>query len=232
MPLKCVVIDDEPLAIELIKNYLSRTEGLQLTQAFEDAISGIEFLNQHAIDLLFLDVNMPDISGIDLARALTAKPMIIFTTAYKEFAFDGFELAAIDYLLKPIDFARFSRAIQKAKDFNEFTQQVPTDLPGLYVNSAYRLVKIDFKDIEYLESMEDYVHIHLTGGKSIQTLTTLKKIVEKLPSIQFKRIHRSYVVAKDKVRWMQNRKLKLNEIELPVSDSYIDEVKNWINIIK
>lgn len=232
MPLKCVVIDDEPLAIELIKNYLSRTEGLQLTQAFEDAISGIEFLHQHPIDLLFLDVNMPDISGIDLARALTAKPMIIFTTAYKEFAFDGFELAAIDYLLKPIDFDRFSRAIQKAKEFNEFTQQVPTDLPGLYVSSAYRLVKIDFKDIEYLESMEDYVHIHLTDGKSIQTLTTLKKIIEKLPAGQFKRIHRSYVVATHKVRWMQNRKLKLKGIALPVSDSYIDEVKNWINIIK
>lgn len=232
MSLKCVVIDDEPLAIELIKNYIARTESLQLTQTFEDAISGIEFLNQHHIDLLFLDVNMPDISGIDLARALIIKPMIIFTTAYKEFAFDGFELAAIDYLLKPIDFARFSKAVNKAKDFHEFNQQLPADVPGLYVNSEYRLVKIDFKDIEYLESMEDYVHIHLVDGKSIQTLTTLKKIVEKLPDVQFKRIHRSYIVAVSKVQWMQNRRLKLNYTELPVSDSYIEDVKNWINTIK
>jgi len=232
MSLKCVVIDDEPLAIELIKNYIARTEGLQLTQTFEDAISGIEFLNQHHIDLLFLDVNMPDISGIDLAKALAIKPMIIFTTAYKEFAFDGFELAAIDYLLKPIDFARFGKAVNKAKDFYEFNQQIPADVPGLYVNSEYRLVKIDFKDIEYLESMEDYVHIHLTDGRSIQTLTTLKKIVEKLPDIQFKRIHRSYIVAVSKVKWMQNRRLKLNHVQLPVSDSYIEDVKNWISTIK
>ncbi|RZL47207.1 MAG: response regulator transcription factor [Pedobacter sp.] len=232
MPLKCVVIDDEPLAIDLLKNYISRTEGLTLCQTFEDAISGVEFLNQNAVDLLFLDINMPDISGIDLAKALVVKPMIIFTTAYKEFAFDGFELAAIDYLLKPIDFARFTKAVQKAKDYHQFTNEVNVEQPGLYVNSEYRLVKIEFKDIEYLESMEDYVHIHLLDGKSIQTLTTLKKIIEKLPQTQFKRIHRSYVVAINRVLWLQNRKLKLSNIELPVSESYNEEVKTWIGRIK
>ena len=232
MSLKCVVIDDEPLALVLLKNYISRTEGLVLSQTFENAISGVEFLSKHPVDLLFLDINMPDISGIDLARTLVVKPMIIFTTAHKEFAYEGYELEAIDYLLKPIDFSRFSKAIEKVKEYHKFINQAPEEQPGIYVNFEYRLVKVDFKDIEYLESMEDYVHIHFVDGKSIQTLTTLKKILEKLPQNQFKRIHRSYVVAVNKVQWMQNRKLKLNSIELAVSDSYVDEVKSWIKTVK
>jgi len=231
MPLKCVAIDDEPLAAELISTYISRFPDLELLQTFEDAVSGAEYMNRTDVDLLFLDINMPDISGIDLARALEKKPMIIFTTAYKQFAFEGFELQAIDYLLKPIDFERFTRAIHKALDYHNYKNNLQSlsDDASIYVHSEYRMVKIVLKNIEYLESMEDYVKIHLDGLSPVLTLMPLKRILEKLPATEFKRIHRSFIVPVKKVRSVQNRKIKLTSVELPISGSYADEVKRWLN---
>lgn len=230
MPLKCVAIDDEPLATELISTYISRFPDLELLQTFEDAVSGAEYLQKTAVDLLFLDINMPDISGIDLARALDKKPMIIFTTAYKQFAYDGFELEAIDYLLKPIDFERFSKAVQKAIDYHQYKNNIIplTDDASIYVHSEYRMIKIILKSIEYLESMEDYVKIHLDGLPPVLTLMPLKKMLEKLPSEDFKRIHRSFIVPVKKVRSVQNRKVRLSSIELPISGSYAEQVKEWL----
>ena len=230
MPLKCVAIDDEPLATELIRTYISRFPDLDLLETFEDAISGAEYLQKTPIDLLFLDINMPDISGIDLARALDRKPMIIFTTAYKQFAFEGFELEAIDYLLKPIDFERFSKAVHKAVDYHRYINNtLPlTEDASIYVHSEYRMVKIVLKSIEYLESMEDYVKIHLDHLPPVLTLMPLKKMLEKLPSNEFKRIHRSFIVPVKKVKSVQHRKVRLTDIELPISSSYSDEVKEWL----
>lgn len=230
MPLKCVAIDDEPLAIELISTYISRFPDLELLQTFEDAVSGAEFLQKNSVDLLFLDINMPDISGIDLARALHKKAMIIFTTAYKQFAYEGFELEAVDYLLKPIDFDRFSKSVQKAIDYHQYKNNTlpATDDASIYVHSEYRMIKIVLKNIEYLESMEDYVKIHLEDAPAVLTLMPLKKMLEKLPADDFKRIHRSFIVPVKKVRSVQNRKVRLNSIELPISGSYADEVKEWL----
>jgi len=230
MPLKCVAIDDEPLATALISTYISRFPDLELLQTFEDAVSGAEYLQKIHVDLLFLDINMPDISGIDLARALDKKPMIIFTTAYKQFAYEGFELEAIDYLLKPIDFDRFSKSIHKAIDYHNYkNNEVPsTEDASIYVHSEYRMIKIVLKNIEYLESMEDYVKIHLDNSSPVLTLMPLKKMLEKLPASDFKRIHRSFIVPVKKVRSVQNRKVKLSVIELPISGSYADQVKEWL----
>ncbi|MET1057502.1 MAG: LytTR family DNA-binding domain-containing protein [Pedobacter sp.] len=230
MPLKCVAIDDEPLAVELISTYISRFPDLVLLQTFEDAVSGAEYMNRNEVDLLFLDINMPDISGIDLARALDKKPMIIFTTAYKQFAYEGFELQAIDYLLKPIDFERFTKAVNKAVDYYRYrnNSQPLSDDACIYVHSEYRMVKIVLKNIEYLESMEDYVKIHLEGVSPVLTLMPLKRILEKLPAAEFKRIHRSFIVPVKKVQSVQNRKIRLTSVELPVSGSYADEVKSWL----
>lgn len=230
MPLKCVAIDDEPLATELISTYISRFPDLELLQTFEDAVSGAEYLQKTPVDLLFLDINMPDISGIDLARALDRKPMIIFTTAYKQFAYEGFELEAIDYLLKPVDFERFGKAIQKAIDYHQYKNNtLPlTDDASIYVHSEYRMIKIVLKSIEYLESMEDYVKIHLENLPPVLTLMPLKKMLEKLPAEDFKRIHRSFIVPVKKVRSVQNRKVRLSSIELPISGSYADQVKEWL----
>jgi two-component system LytT family response regulator len=230
MSLKCVAIDDEPLALELIHSYVSRLPEVHLVQAFEDAVSGAEFLSVATIDLVFLDINMPDISGLDLAKSLSKKTMVIFTTAHKQFAFDGFELEAIDYLLKPIDFERFSKAVHKAievKDYRKGTRS--SDESFIYVNSEYRIIKIMNKEIEYIESLEDYVKFHLDGDRQVLTLSTLKKISSMLPQKQFLRIHRSYVIPIHKIQSIQNKKIQLKNILLPIGDRYSEEVKTALN---
>jgi DNA-binding LytR/AlgR family response regulator len=230
-PLKCIAIDDEPLALELMRKYIAKFPQLQLVQCFEDAISGAEFLARNPIDLLFVDINMPDITGIDLVRSLELKPMVIFTTAHKTFAFEGFELEALDYLLKPIDIIRFGKAVEKAAEFQQYKQaQGNSSLQeSLYVYSEYRMVKINLNDIEYIESMEDYIKIHTSASpKPILTLMPLKKALEKLPADQFQRVHRSFVVAVGKIRSIQNRKIQLAAAELPISDSYSSFAKDWV----
>ena len=229
MQLKCVAIDDEPLALEIIKKYVSDYPSLKMVNTFEDAISGAEYLKKNPVDVLFVDINMPDITGVDLVRSLQEKPMIIFTTAYKKFAFEGFELEALDYLLKPINSNRFGAAVHKAIDYYQFKH---TDHTGanehIYVHSEYRVIKIGIRDIEYIESMQDYIKIHLLSAeKPILTLMSLKSMIEKIPATQFVRIHRSFVVAKAQIRSIYNRKVKLRNIELPVGTNYADFIKDW-----
>ena len=227
MILKCVAIDDEPLALELLKTYAARIPALKLSETFEDAISGVEYLKQSNVDLLFLDINMPDISGIELAKSLVNKPLIIFTTAYKQFAYEGFQLEAVDYLLKPIDFETFTKAIDKAIAYKRFLER-PVDIQEdafIYVYSEYRLIKILLSEIEYIESMEDYVKIHHGKDKPTITLMTLKKLIQMLPEGQFIRIHRSYIINTNKMKEVHNKKVQLQTIQLPIGDSYADQLK-------
>lgn len=230
MVLKCIAIDDEPPALDLIAAYIERTPQLQLLQTFDDAISGSEFLRNNPVDLLFVDINMPDITGIELVKALEEKPMVIFTTAYKKFAYEGFELDAVDYLLKPIDFTRFSKAVSKALEYNEYRKNSQAaGANHLFVRSEYRVIKIGLDDIEYIESLEDYIKIHLVNDRPVMTLMPLKKVLEKLPGDKFRRIHRSYIIAVPKVKSVLHRKVQLaNGKELPISDSYIDFVDDWM----
>ena len=227
--LKCIAIDDEPLALEIIKKYIREFPFLNLLETFEDAISGAEFLKMNKVDILFIDIDMPDVTGIDLVRSLKEKPMIIFTTAYKNFAFEGFELDAVDYLLKPINLKRFEIAVQKALDYSRIrNEENPGESGSIFVHSEYRLIKILLKDIEYIESMQDYIKIYLTGvEKPILTLIPLKNILEKLPANDFARVHRSFVVALKKIRLVHNRKIQLTKMELPVGNSYADTIKMW-----
>jgi two-component system LytT family response regulator len=229
MQLKCIAIDDEPLALEVIKKHVNDFPELKLLQTFDDAISGAEFLKKTLVDLLFIDIDMPDISGIDLVRTLQNKPMVIFTTAYKNYAYEGFELEAIDYLLKPIDLKRFTVAVQKALDYAKYkTQDKDEEGESIYVHSEYRMLKINLKDVEYIESMQDYIKIHLVGlEKPILTLMPMKAVLEKLPPTQFARIHRSYAVAIKRVKSIYNRKVKIGVVELPVGNSYADFIKEW-----
>lgn len=228
--LKCVVVDDEPLAAALIKSYIEASDHLEIGAVFEDAIAASEYLNKHKTDLLFLDINMPDITGIDLFKSLKDKPMLIFTTAYKTFAFEGFELEAIDYLLKPIDYPRFKKAVNKAKEFHGYQnkKQATDFVESIFVYSEYKLIKINLPDILFIESLEDYIKIHLQGSKMVLTLMPLKKITEKLPADRFKRIHRSFVVAIQKIKAIHNRKIELITGEiLPVSESYMETINEW-----
>lgn len=228
MQIKCVAIDDEPLALELLKEYIARFPALKLVHAFDDVLAASEFLREHPVDLLFIDINMPDISGIDLVRSLSEKPIVIFTTAHKEFAHEGFELDALDYLLKPIHPERFERAVNKVLTYFQYTQKVKPDADeALFVRSEYQLVRIELDEIEYIESVDDYLKIHRTNGRPVMTLMTLKAILEKLPDSRFKRIHRSYVVPINKIRSLSNRKVQLTSTELPVSDRYASFLKDW-----
>jgi len=230
MQIKCIAIDDEPLALELIKKYVEKFPSLSIIHAFDDAVAGAEFLRTHEVDLLFIDINMPDITGIDLVRSLEKKPLTIFTTAYKRFAFEGFELEAIDYLLKPIDFERFKKAVDRAIEFYQYKHGLkPGSAESLFVRSEYRMIKIDLDEIEYIEGLEDYIKIHIPGKKPVLTLMTLKTAVEKLPADRFKRIHRSYIVASDKVKSILNRKVQLESgVELPISNNYVRFIDEWM----
>lgn len=229
MILRCIAVDDEPPALDLLAAYISRIPQLQLLQTFDDAISAGEYLRSHTVDLLFVDINMPDITGIELVKSLPEKPMVIFTTAYKKFAYEGFELDAVDYLLKPIDFARFSKASAKAQEYYDFKKSNSANDTGhLFVRSEYRIVKISLADIDFIESLEDYIKIHLSNDKPVMTLMPLKKVLEKLPQDKFRRIHRSYIINTAKVRSVLHRKVQLsNGKELPVSESYLDFVDEW-----
>jgi len=228
--LKCIAIDDEPLALELIREYVSRFPALQLLHTFEDAIYGAEFLKYNAVDLLFIDINMPDITGIDLVRSLERRPIVIFTTAYRNFAFEGFELDALDYLLKPIDFERFSKTVGKAIDYHQYQQNPKSDVSdSIYVHSEYRLVRIVLDQISYIESFGDYVMVHLLNDKPVSTLMSLKKVLEKLPEQHFKRIHRSYIVPLKLIKTIHHRKVQLScGKELPISDTYIQVILDWL----
>ena len=228
MQIKCIALDDEPLAIQLMTRNIERTPELHLVKSFTDAIEAKEYLNTNIIDLVFIDINMPDISGIDLVRVLKQKPMVIFTTAYKQYALEGFDLDAIDYLLKPIKYERFLKAVKKAVDYYNYKNNIKSEKENnLFIRSEYELIKIDVNEIEYIESMEDYLKIHLTTGRPIMTLMTVKSMLEKLDPSKFKRIHRSYIVPLAKVRSLINRKVRLTNVELPVSDSYIEDMNSW-----
>lgn len=226
--LRCIAIDDEPPALDILRTYIQGTPGVELIEAFDDALSAGEFLRKNQVDLVFLDINMPDINGIDLARSLEHPPMIIFTTAYRKFAVEGFELNAVDYLLKPISPDRFRQAVQKAVEYQQYRQtKHQSELEHLFVHSEYRMIKIPLHKIAYIESLEDYVRIHLTDDKPVMSLIPLKRVLERLPDDRFFRIHRSYIVAMDQVKAIQNRKALVMDTELPVSDSYLSFIDKW-----
>jgi two-component system LytT family response regulator len=181
-------------------------------------------------DLLFLDINMPDINGIELLKSLPVKPMVIFTTAYKQFAHQGFDLDAIDYLVKPIDFERFTRAVNKARSaFRIPDRDAGGEDDSLFVRSEYKLLKIELGQIDYIENLGDYLKIYLSGQKPVMTLMTLKSIATKLPAEKFLRIHRSYIVPLRKIVSIVNQKVLLgNQTELPVGESYSENLNKWI----
>lgn len=230
MTIRCIAIDDEPLALQLMVSHISRFPVLQLVQIFEDAVAGAEFLRKNQVDLLFVDINMPDVTGIDLVRSLQNPPIIIFTTAYKNFAFEGFELEALDYLLKPIDIKRFTKAVDKVLAHYQYKHGIKEKEQdkSLVIYAEYRMIKINLSDIEYIESMEDYIKIYTQREKPILTLMPLKKVLEKLPADEFMRIHRSYAVSVNKIRSVQNRKVQVGDMELPIGETYLNEVRNWI----
>ena len=222
MQIKCVAIDNEPWALELIKKYVSKIPFLKLLQTLGDPAEAVEFLQNNQVDLLFIDMNIP--KAVELLGSMINKPITIFISAYKKYALKGFEFGALDYLLKPLDFERFSIATGRAIELYKYMQSSKyNEEDCLFVRSAHKTIRISLNEIEYIEGKVDYISIHLINDKPVLTLMSLKSIIEKLPAEKFRRIHRSYIVAVSQIKELQNKKLVLfSSKELPISSSYID----------
>lgn len=221
--IQCVAIDDEPLALEIIETFCARVTFLRLQKTFTDASEAARYLRKFPVDLLFLDIHMPEISGIDFYRQHAEGKMVIFTTAFSEYAVEGFNLSATDYLLKPIEFSRFQQASHKALEYYNYQHQVPgAEQQYLFVRSEYSLVKIPLPEIRYIETLDDYLKIHVEGRKPVLTKMNLKAVIEKL-SRDFIRVHRSYIVPLARIQSVRGKTIQLDGIEIPIGVKFEEE---------
>ena len=235
--IRCLAIDDEVLALELLEDNIRKVPFLELAGKCRSAFEAMEILRNEPVDLVFLDIQMPDISGIQFLKSLRKRPLVIFTTAYEKYALEGFELDAVDYLLKPFTLERFLRAVNKAREFLERGRRPVTipvqrgtkETPGfLFVKSDYKLVKIEFREIRYIEGLKDYVKI-FSGERTVITLSSMKSIEEKLPAGMFIRVHRSYIVNIRKIEYLQRNHLRIGTKNIPLSDTYREAFLRIIN---
>jgi len=219
--IRCIAVDDEPLALQLIKEYAGKIPFLQLQQTFTNPDEARQWLLQNEVDLIFLDIQMPDIDGLNFFRSLLKKPLVVFTTAYSEYAVEGFNVDALDYLLKPFEYDRFLKATYKANEYIDFLGSQEMQLASIFVKVDYQLMKINLKDIDLIEGLDDYIRIH-TKPRPVLTLMTLKSLHEKLPPREFVRIHRSYIVPISKIESFGKNKIKINGKDIPVGSSYTE----------
>jgi DNA-binding LytR/AlgR family response regulator len=234
MIIKCIAIDDEPLALKQIGNYIKKTPALELVALCNNAFDAFEFINSGQVSLIFVDISMPDLNGLDFVRSLTGKPFVIFTTAYSEYAIEGFKVDAVDYLLKPIGYNDFLRAVNKVNTLiglqSAQPETIKTTGDHLFVKSDYKLMRINLDDIKYIESMHEYIRIHLSSEKPVMTLVSLKSIEEQLPQDRFMRVHRSYIVNLGRIKVVErNRIIFDNNIYIPVSDQYKEKFQQFID---
>lgn len=225
--INCIAIDDEPLALQVIKEYCDKISFLELQETFTNPEKAKTFLKEEKVDLIFMDIQMPDCNGVELYKSLQNKPAVVFTTAYKDFAVEGFNVDAIDYLLKPFDYARFLKAVYKTKEYLEFLSSKDLELSSIFVKVNYELMKINLKDIDLIEALDDYIKIHIKL-QPVLTLMTLKGIQEKLPAKEFIRVHRSYIIPINKIEKFNRQKITVAGKEVPVGSSYgnvIDELQ-------
>lgn len=232
--IKVIAIDDEPLALLQLQKMIAQTPYFTLTAACSSALEALEVMEKESVDAIFTDINMPDLSGIDFTRLLTNDPIIVFTTAYSQYALEGYKVNAIDYLLKPYGQAEFMRAAMKVKKQYELKQQsaAPASVDGdiLFVKADYRMVRITISDISYIESQSEYLKIHLTDSPSLMVLMSIKRMAELLPPERFLRIHRSYIVNMGHVKEVSRMRVHISpDVVLPIGDSFKDEAMSFIN---
>lgn len=238
MNLRCIIIDDEPLALDLLEDDISKIPFLTLTHKFQSPFDAMPILKAGQVDLLFLDIQMPDITGLEFLKSLETKPLVIVTTAYDQYALEGYNLDVIDYLLKPIPFDRLLKAAGKAQDYfkarNLSTQTNIQDPTGetypdyIFVKSGYEIVRVNIEDILFIEGLKDYVKIFVPPHP-ILTLMNLKAIVDKLPPRKFIRVHRSYIVALDKIKAIRKNKIIIGDKEIPIGEHYKEAFYQLIN---
>ncbi len=225
--IRAIAIDDELPALSVLENFCGKADFIELQKTFHLPNEAMKYIRRFPVDLLFLDINMPSVSGIELFKTIQQETMVIFTTAYSEYAVEGFNLNAVDYLLKPFTFKRFMQAAEKARDyFNYQLEKEKTAVQYLFVRADYSLVKISIASIHYIEGYDDYLKIHLQDQQPVITRMTLKGVLEKLSPRDFIRVHRSYVVPLAKIESIRNKMISLGEIKLPLGNSYQKEVLN------
>ncbi|WP_430896816.1 MULTISPECIES: LytR/AlgR family response regulator transcription factor [unclassified Paraflavitalea] len=226
--MKAIALDDEPLAIQIIESFCKKVPLIESIQGFTNSSMAASHLRAEAVDLMFLDINMPSVNGLDFFRSLTVKPLLILTTSYSEFALDGYELSAIDYLLKPFSFDRFLKAVEKAQKQSELLK-LNSALGGLLtIKADLGLVQVPIQDILYIEGLDNYIKIHLEDGNFVLSRNTLKAILNDLPTQQFFRIHKSYIVSKSKINYIGTKYVKIGTIELPFGKSYEADLKGFL----
>lgn len=239
--MKCIIIDDEPLAVDVIESYLQKIRDMEIVAKCNNPLDAISLINKHQIDLVFLDIEMPNLTGIDLVKTIHNIPQFIFTTAYPQYALEGFNLNATDYLVKPIPFQRFLKAISKAKDKYELEKKsinLPSAVPHkeqetndfIFVKAEYENIKIDVNNIKYIQGLKDYIKIYTKdSNKAILTLSNFKEILDKLPN-QFLRVHRSFIVNISYIKALQKTKVVIDDMRIPIGETYKKEVLERLGV--
>lgn len=230
--MKCVIIDDEPLAIEIIETYLQKIDNKEIIGKFTNPVKALAFLTNHTVDLVFLDIQMPNLTGIDLVKSIKKLPQFIFTTAYPQYALEGFDLNATDYLVKPIPFPRFLQAVSKAETYHKSREnltQIPNDF--IFVRSEYENVKIAVEEITYIEGLKDYIKIFTENStKATLTLMSFKEILEKINHPNFLRVHRSFIVNVSQIDSLQKSRIIIGEKYIPIGETYKEKVLESLGI--
>jgi DNA-binding LytR/AlgR family response regulator len=226
MKIRCLVVDDEQLARTLLQDFISKLPQLELVASCKNSMQAIEVLQKESVDLMFLDVQMPDLSGIDMLKTLTHKPVVIFTTAYPDYALEGYSLDVTDYLLKPFSFERFVQSVNKAAELIRLKKSAISETSKnefLILNADHKIYKVRLEDILYIEGWKEYVRYH-THEKQYVVLQSLKSLVQSLPADRFMRIHRSYIIALDKVTALEGNQVEIAGKNIPIGKSYKEEV--------
>ena len=229
-----IAIDDEPLALQLVNGYIEKTPGLKLLGGFDNPLDAIDFLAGNDIDLIFIDIQMPDLSGLEFTRSIAKGPKVIFTTAYEKYALEGFRLDVVDYLLKPFSYEEFLRAVQKVQKLIRLEKgvhdQVDANNEFLFLKSDYKIKRINFNDILYVEGLKDYVKVYTQNSpKPVLSLTTMKLLELKLPISKFMRVHRSFIVNLEKIDTIERNRIIFGKTYIPVSDQYKEKFQEFLD---
>lgn len=239
MNLRCIAVDDEPLALDIIESYISKLPFLQLIRTCSSATEAMQVLQEEKVDLMFLDIEMPELTGIQFLNILKNQPLIIFTTAYPDYALEGFNQDAVDYLLKPIPFDRFLKAVTKAQERLQrngkaveaapaaLAAPAPQEHDFMFVKADYKTIRVDFKDILWIEGLKDYIIIQ-TKDQKIITLLSMNKMMEKLSDAKFLRVHRSFIVSLQKIDSIEKSRIRIGNKEIPIGEVYKEQFLKWV----
>ncbi|HIZ91278.1 MAG TPA: LytTR family DNA-binding domain-containing protein [Candidatus Bacteroides merdavium] len=230
MKLKCAIVDDEPLALGLLESYVTKTPFLELTGKYSSAVQAMKELPDKQADLIFLDIQMPELNGLEFSKMVPPQTRIIFTTAFEQYALDGYKVNALDYLLKPISYNDFLQAANKAVQWFELLKQPQEEITSIFVKSDYKLIQIELDNILYIEGLKDYVKIYEEGtNRPVLSLMSMKSMEELLPASRFMRVHRSYIVQKSKIRVIDRGRIIFGKTSIPVSDSYKTAFQEYLD---